>query len=602
MSVKNGIAKKIFHAAIIVVISVAMSLLFSACAPKDDGEEHTHEYVNYTYNNDATCVADGTETGKCKYCDKTNTRTKANTATGVHTFTDYTYNNDATCVTDGTETATCANCSATDTRTSAAHPATGVHTYDATDCCTVCGRQKPTGSEQCVHSYSNYVYNNDATCVTDGTETAKCKYCDKTDTRVSAAHSATGVHTFANDVCTGCGEYSPNIVVTQGLKFTEITENNEVVGYELSGIGSVTDTEIVIPKTYNGKPVTSLRMGVFYDCSNLMNITIPNSVMNIGDFAFHHCSNLTNISIPSSVIRIGHGAFVGCNCLTSIMISSGVTSIGSFAFVDCSSLTSITIPNSVTSIGGEVFVNCGLTSITIPDSVTSIGSAVFYGCSSLTSVTVATGNTKYHSAGNCIIETLTKTLIAGHEKSVIPMDGSVTSIGEGAFVLSSFTSITIPNSVTSIGEGAFSGCRGLTSISVSSGNERYYSVCNCIIEKATKTFVLGCKNSIIPNDGSVTSIGSYAFSGSSGLTSITIPNGVTSIGGAFSHCSGLTSITISSSVTSIDFGALFFCSELKEIKYMGTKREWKKVKKDRDWYINWNMGVVICSNGKVKIK
>ena len=96
MSVKNGTVKKIFHAAIIVVISVAMSLLFSACAPKGDGEEHTHEYVNYTYNNDATCVADGTETGKCKYCDKTDTRTKANTATGVHT-----YNSENICIVCG---------------------------------------------------------------------------------------------------------------------------------------------------------------------------------------------------------------------------------------------------------------------------------------------------------------------------------------------------------------------------------------------------------------------------------------------------------------------------------------------------------------------
>ena len=350
--------------------------------------------------------------------------------------------------------------------------------------------------------------------------------------------------------------------------------------------------------------VTSIGEGVFKDCIGLTSISISKDVTSISRSAFDGYKGLTSIEVSSDNEKY----YSVCNCLiekatktvvlgckNSIIPNDGsVTSIGSYAFSDCSGLTCIAIPNSVTSIADHAFFGCrDLTSIEIPNSVKSIGFQAFSYCSGLMSITIPNG---------------------------------VTSIGSYAFsYCSGLTSITIPNSVTSIGEGAFSGCRGLTSISVSSGNERYYSVCNCIIEKATKTFVLGCKNSIIPNDGSVTSIGSYAFSGSSGLTSITIPNsvtsiggsafegcsgltsitipnGVTSIGGAFSHCSGLTSITISSSVTSIDFGALFFCSELKEIKYMGTKREWKKVKKDRDWYINWNMGVVICSNGKVKIK
>ena len=97
--------------------------------------------------------------------------------------------------------------------------------------------------------------------------------------------------------------------------------------------------------------------------------------------------------------------------------------------------------------------------------------------------------------------------------------------------------------MTSIGDYAFSGCSGLTSIVVETGNAKYDSRdnCNAIIETSSNALIAGCKNTVIPN--SVTSIGYYAFSGCSGLTSVTIPNSVTSIG-AFASCSGLTSIVV----------------------------------------------------------
>ncbi len=152
----------------------------------------------------------------------------------------------------------------------------------------------------------------------------------------------------------------------------------------------------------------------------------------------------------------------------NVVIPNSVTSIGEKAFYKCKGIASIEIPNSVTRIGYEAFRDCSsLTSIEIPNSVTRIGKGAFAGCSSLESIMVDKSNTVYHSAGNCLIETKSKTLIAGCKNSTIPTDGSVTSIGGSAFAgCSSLTSINIPNSVTSIGVCAFSSCSSLTSINI----------------------------------------------------------------------------------------------------------------------------------------
>ena len=271
--------------------------------------------------------------------------------------------------------------------------------------------------------------------------------------------------------------------------------------------------------------------------------------------------------IPDSVESIDDYVFNGCSGLTSITIGNSVTSIGNYAFYNCSGLTSITIGNSVTSIGNYAFYNCsGLTSITIGNSVETIGLLAFASCGKLEKISVAAGNSKYHSAGNCLVETETKALILGCKNSIIPADGSVTSVGGCAFLGSGVISIVIPNSVETIDSTAFADCSELEKISVAAGNSKYHSAGDCLVETETKTLILGCKNSIIPVDGSVTSIGEYAFYGCSGLTSITIPNGVKSIGDhAFSECSSLISITIPDSVEFIDDYAFSYCNALTSV-------------------------------------
>jgi BspA type Leucine rich repeat region (6 copies) len=145
----------------------------------------------------------------------------------------------------------------------------------------------------------------------------------------------------------------------------------------------------------------------------------------------------------------------------------------------------------------------------------------------------------------------------------------VTTIGDSAFSgCTGLTSVTIPNSVTTIGDRAFDGCTGLNAIEVEALNPAYSSLDGVLFNKGLTT-LLRCPEGkagsyTLPN--SVTTIGDYAFSGCTGLTSVPIGNSVTTIGdGAFYGCAGLTSVTIGNSVTTIGDGAFYGCTGLTSV-------------------------------------
>ena len=101
-------------------------------------------------------------------------------------------------------------------------------------------------------------------------------------------------------------------------------------------------TDIVIPKTIDGKNVVALEDYAFY-YRNVETLIIPNTVRTIGNDCFVNCKNLTKVKMSNSLTSIGNNAFCGCTGLTSITIPSSVTSIGNNAFIRCSNLTKITI-------------------------------------------------------------------------------------------------------------------------------------------------------------------------------------------------------------------------------------------------------------------
>ena len=210
---------------------------------------------------------------------------------------------------------------------------------------------------------------------------------------------------------------------------------------------------------------------------------------------------------------------------------------------------------------------------------------------------------KYIDGNDFIVTTIGDRAFANKFITSITIPNSITTIGDLAFQnCVSLTSINIPDRVVTIYGRSFQGCDNLTSIIVSPNNKVYDSRdnCNAIIETSTNVLVVGCKNTIIPNN--VTTIGDMAFIGRRSITSINIPDSITTIGSdAFCSCNSLVIITIPNSVTTIGRGAFLGCNSLRSIQFNGTVEEWNAITKGTDWHISVPATEVVCTDGTVTL-
>ena len=420
----------------------------------------------------------------------------------------------------------------------------------------------------------------------------------------SSSSSYGWVAYYAIEVHTGTSK----LVNQDGYVFYTSKGTNYLINY----IGS--DTELMLPESYNGndyvlgaylfaarsdlvsitipKSVTEIGANAFYGCTGLTSITIPESITKIGDDAFYGCTNITSVHIVSieawckismaadaNPLRYAHNLYLNGELVTNVVIPEKVNRISDDVFCGCTSLISITIPNSVKSIGENAFYGCtSLTNVTIPDSVTFIGNSAFYGCINLTKVSIpdsvnTLGENAFYGCTK-LIKTINGVQYV--DDWVIGCDMSITNItlleitrgiGSDAFRLSSVTNITIPEGVTFIGGNAFYACSNLTSIIIpdsvtSIGGGAFYDCTNL------KSVTLG---------QGLTDIKDYMFGGS-GLTSIIIPSSVTSISGSvFYKCYNLSSIILSDSVMRIGPSAFYYCNNLKSVYYTGTQEQWSEM-------------------------
>ena len=307
--------------------------------------------------------------------------------------------------------------------------------------------------------------------------------------------------------------------------------------------------------------VTSIGHSAFSCCCNLTSLTIPESVTSIGWSAFYNCSALTSVTIPDSVTSIGPSAFDVCNSLTSVTIGNGVTSIGDYVFCECRGLTSVTIGNGVTSIGDYAFLNCSsLADVAIPDSVTSIGGWAFYNCSALANVTIPDSVTSI--GGGAFYNTAIYNTAERWTDGVLYIDNwliEAKNTVSGDYVVASGT--------TGIADGAFYDCQCLMSLTISDGVTslgRETVICSSLAEinVAEDNTVYASENGVL-FDKAKTAL--LVYPAGKTEAEYVIPESVTSIGeGAFWCSSNLRNVTIPDSVTSIGDSA-FECSGLTSV-------------------------------------
>ena len=379
----------------------------------------------------------------------------------------------------------------------------------------------------------------------------------------------------------------------------------------------------------NNSKLQSIGSYAFQNCTSLSSITIPAGVTSIGEYAFYNCKSLSSITIPAGVTTLDNSTFDGCASLQTMKFAddsqlqsidsglipssivsiifegnSSLTSIGDSAFSGCTNLTTIDFgtKSQLQSIGSSAFSGCtSLSSITIPSGVTIIGDYAFSGCTSLTSITIPASVTTVGSAfSGSYLQTITfadnsQLQTIGYNAfqnctNLTTIDfgnnSKLQSIGSYAFLdCTSLSSITIPAGVTSIGEYAFYNCKSLSSITIPAGvTTLNYSTFFGCTGLQTMTFADGSKlqsidNGLIPTsivsiifegNSSLASIGNYAFSGCSNLTTVDFGenSSLQSIGEyAFYNCKSLSSITIPAGVTTLDNSTFDGCTSLQTMKF-----------------------------------
>lgn len=350
----------------------------------------------------------------------------------------------------------------------------------------------------------------------------------------SSSNLDSDLNTDSNQEQSGSNDSSldedPN--ATKGLEFVDLGDGT----YGVAKGSATYHSSVVIPIKHNGKPVTKIIADGFKNCTELSSITIPASIISIGDSAFYGCTKLAEIDIPNGVVSIGNSAFQGCTKLTEFSAPDSVVSIGDNAFRGCTSLETVIIPNGAAEIGTSVFYSCKITSATVPAYVVnqlnnSVVNLVVTGGGSIQKA--------IFSNSRCI-------------KSLI-IKGDVTSIEERAFRESSLETLEIDCDNLCIGAHAFNGCTNLTSVTMHKG---------------------------------VKSIGMYAFYECKYLNKITLNDDLISIDSlAFEKCFSLKSIVIPRSVETMGFGVFRISFYNDEIP---TKIYCEATEQPKGWDQRWN--------------
>lgn len=485
--------------------------------------------------------------------------------------------------------------------------------------------KKANSQERHVHNYEGWIVDMNASKTEDGKKHRQCTICDAVETEVIYA------------------------IGSQGLEYNLNYDNDGTC--RITGFGTCKDSDVYVPVYIDGYRVKSVSFA-FESSEHVKRITIAEGIEKIDDYAFYECKNLNDIVIPKSVTSIGDGAFEGCEKLNKVRIPEHVNFIGKAVFAYCYNLESIDVSKENTSyktIDGNLYTQDGRELIQyainnkrktfdIPDGVAIIGELAFFAAKNLTEITLPESiiDIKKYAFQYCIslnnidipegVETIGECAFRGCQKlKNILLPSSLKSIGKNAFeYCEEITSIAIPKGVTRIEENTFSSCSklktvllteglieigflafascnniislsvpstvtyidpqaftasSLTKINIAEGNKHYKFVDNCLYNTDNKTLICSTR-----------------------ISHIIVKNGTINIGtNSFNNTWGIISITIPSSVSTIENKAIYNSADLEYINYIGTKEQWEKIEKAKDWFYEKDTFIIKCIDGNIKL-
>ncbi|MBO4694118.1 MAG: leucine-rich repeat protein [Clostridia bacterium] len=361
------------------------------------------------------------------------------------------------------------------------------------------------------------------------------------------------------------------------ISFTAFAERSGIYTYvviddeaTITNVSTVAEGNIVVPEFLNGYRVTAIGENAFYNCENIINLTIPSYITTIGVGAFSWCTNLQSVDIQGHVERIESSTFYHCKKLENIIIPDTVIFIGSMAFEGCAycknennfkngvlyikkcvvdakvNLSGTCVIESGTKvIACDAFKSCDFKKIILPDSIVTIGDNAFESCVNLNEIVIREG-VKY--------------------------------IGISAFAwCSKLENIYIPTTLSEICESSFCGCSSLNKINVPKN-----------IVKICQDAFFECENlkSVSLNTG-LTEIGLLAFHNCKQLKSIYIPEGVLSLGyGAFSGCDRLVTVSFPKSLSELE-NSFDDCNSLTDVYYNSDENQKNKIIGiENEYYLN----------------
>ena len=351
--------------------------------------------------------------------------------------------------------------------------------------------------------------------------------------------------------------------------------------YAVSGIGSCTDSKIVIPEEYNGLPVKAVGLNAFNGNKSITEVEIHEGIEYLLPYAFKNCSRLNLVSLPKSLLVIDWCAFENCVSLTDIVIPDRVTEIKYGAFRGCETLENIVIGSRVKIIGTYAFASCSsLVFVTIPSSVKSVGDKVFNNCFKLIEI-------KNDSRLDIECGSDTCGSIGLYSKNVYRNKGSKLTTDENGFVFYNDGE----NYLLIAKHGEFSENLVLPQ----TFNGKSYVVYQYAFQKNTHI-----KTVQIPDE--ITEIGKFAFSNCSNLESVVIGDGLLKIGeGAFYHDQKLQCISVGKHLNYLGDNVFRDCAALNQFDFGGSSSDWSGIFKGKMWNVATQITSVSCSGINVSV-